>query len=260
MKHILSAILILFLTGCVPVKPIDTKAPRLADGCSKAGTVLSAEIPDQEKGYSYPFRIYLPPCYEKQSDAAYPIIYLIPGRSSGPDTWIANGAIDVTEKLIFDGKIPPTIIVTTQNTDADPQASAIFDRLIPYIESTYRVMTDRSHRAVAGGSLGGIASYRLGFQHPDMFSSVGMFGSGAISGEEKSINTWLNAMTDDNRIRVYLDCGTADPFMLERAEVMTTLLDAAGVKYKFHIGEGAHNYAYWVTNFEEYLLWITQDW
>lgn len=27
-----------------------------------------------------------------------------------------------------------------------------------------------------------------------------------------------------------------------------------------HVGEGGHNYVYWVGNFEMYLKWLTKDW
>ena len=79
----------------------------------------------------------------------------------------------------------------------------------------------RRYRAVAGGSLGGIAAYRLAFQHPDAFSSVGIFSMGAVSDEEKQIKTWLSAVNN--------------------------------------VDSGGPNYTYWSTNFEMYLKWVSQD-
>lgn len=121
-------------------------------------------------------------------------------------------------------------------------------------------MSDRRYRAVAGGSLGGIAAYRLAYQYPDTFFSAGIFGAGAISGEEQQIDEWLSAMTDANRIRVFMDTGDEDILMLDRARVMQSILDEAGVENQLHVGHGGHNYAYWVGNFEMYLKWMTRDW
>jgi len=188
------------------------------------------------------------------------VLYLVPGRSSAPDTWFAPGLAEIVDNLIFSGEISPFIIVTTENTDFDPMAETIYKELIPFVESQYPIMDERRYRAVAGGSLGGIAAYRLAFQYPDTFSSAGIFGAGAISGEEKQIDAWLSAMTDANRTRVFMDTGDEDIFMLDRAEVMKSILDEAGIENQLHVGHGGHNYAYWVSNFEMYLKWMTKDW
>jgi enterochelin esterase-like enzyme len=162
--------------------------------------------------------------------------------------------------MILSGEVPPFLIVATENTDADPMAETIFNELIPAVERQYPLLDDRRYRAVAGGSLGGIAAYRLAFQHPDTFSSAGIFGAGAISGEEKRIDEWLAAMTAANRTRVFMDTGDEDTFMLDRARVMKSILDEAGVQNQLHVGHGGHNYDYWVSNFAMYLRWLTKDW
>lgn len=162
--------------------------------------------------------------------------------------------------MILNHDIPPFIIVTTQNIDNDPLAETIYKDLIPYIESQYPILDDRRYRAVAGGSLGGIAAYRLAFQYPDTFSSAGIFGAGAISGEETRIKEWLSSMHEENHVRVFMDTGDEDPLMLDRAEVMKSMLDEVGIENILHIGHGGHDYAYWVENFEMYLEWLVQGW
>ena len=249
---------ILFLSGCGLGRT--PKPSSLPEGCTTPETIISADLPQPTRGYSYSYRVYLPPCYESESDSHYPILYLIPGRSSSPDSWFVAGLADVVDNMILDKAIPPLIIVTTENIDSDPLAETIYNELIPYIESQYPVIDDRQYHAVAGGSLGGIAAYRLAFQHPKLFSSAGIFGAGAISGEETRINEWLSSINNSHRIRVFMDTGDEDVLMLERAVVMKSMLDEIGIENILHTGHGGHNYAYWIDNFEMYLEWLVKDW
>ncbi len=251
--------LLFLLCGCEPGRPLEPLA-MLLEGCTTPGTIISADLPPPATGSTYSYRVYLPPCYSSESDSRYPVLYLIPGRSSGPDTWFAAGLADVVDRMVLSREIPPLIIVTTQNINDDPTASTIYNELIPHVEGQYPVTGDRQYRAVAGGSLGGIAAYRLVFQHPDTFSSAGIFGAGAISGEEIRINDWLSSIQEEDRIRVFMDSGDEDPLMLERAEVMKSMLDEMGIENVLHTGHGGHEYVYWVGNFEMYLEWLTEDW
>lgn len=221
---------------------------------------MSADLPQPSRGYAYRYQVYLPPCYMAEAESFYPVLYLVPGRSSASGAWFAAGLADIVDHMIWSKEILPFIIVATENTDADPMAATISDELVPIVESQYPILDDKQYHAVAGGSLGGIAAYRLAFQHPDTFSSAAIFGAGAISGEESRIQAWLSAMTDENRVRVFMDTGDEDPLMLERAEVMKSLLDEMDIENQLHTGHGGHNYAYWVDNFEIYLRWLATDW
>jgi enterochelin esterase-like enzyme len=60
----------------------------------------------------------------------------------------------------------------------------LFDDLIPYIESNYRVIADQEHRAMAGLSMGGMQTRSIVIANPDKFSYVGMFSSGTFSPSE----------------------------------------------------------------------------
>jgi len=257
MKWIYATLLVILLWGCTPGP---ARLAALPEGCTAPGEVVRAELPKPKRGYAYSYRVYLPPCFSTDSESHYPVLYLVPGRSSSPDTWFAADLANVVDRLILTKEIPPFIIVTTENTDSDSMAETIYNELIPLVESQYPIMDDRSYRAAAGGSLGGIAAYRLAFQYPEKFSSAGIFGAGAISGEEARINDWLSAMTDANRPRVFMDTGDEDIFMLDRARVMQVMLEEAGIENQLHVGHGGHNYAYWVSNFEMYLKWLTSDW
>jgi enterochelin esterase-like enzyme len=260
MKFTCSLILFATVFALLGCSPRITLLAALKDGCAQPGQVLDREIEKPKRGYPYRFMVYLPPCYSEQTEASYPIFYFIPGNGGYPGIWFSAGINTIADEMILDKKIPPFILVATDSTEDDFEGSIIHDELIPFVESEYRVIKGRQYRAIAGGSLGGITSYRLGLQHPETFSSVGMFGSGAISGEEKQIKVWLVALPLNQRPRFFMNTGEADPLMLERAEVMDSLLDDYFIPHVLYVGDGGHNYNFWATNLETYFLWVAEEW
>jgi predicted alpha/beta superfamily hydrolase len=72
---------------------------------------------------------------------------------------------------------------------AQAQTAAFEDDLIqvviPMIDSSYRTIPDRDHRAMAGLSMGGMQTYQITTNHLDKFSYIGGFsgaGTGFVSG------------------------------------------------------------------------------
>jgi enterochelin esterase-like enzyme len=255
-----SIILVLLLvSACTPSAPV-AETPAEPFACDTGGTTENFTLDDASRGYPYPYSLYLPPCYARDTERVYPILYLVPGRGSGPRTWFAAGAGQVADELILSGRVAPFIMVSTETINDDMYAKTILEELVPVIERTYRVSPERRHHLAAGGSLGGIAAYRMAFRFPEQFASAGMFGCGAISGEEEQIKGWLGSMGKEHKTRVFLNIGFEDPQMLERARIMIDLLDDAQIEHEEVFSTGDHTYAYWLSNFPAYLEWAAQDW
>jgi enterochelin esterase family protein len=251
------AITLLLLVACQsPASgPGEVETP-----CAAPGTVITGQVEESGRGYPYRYAIYLPPCYQATSTTRYPVLYLIPGRSGGPGDWLAAGLARRVDSLIHGGDVPPLVVVSTETTDFDAAGAVILSDLLPAVEREYAIAADRGHRAVAGGSLGGVTAYRLAFSRPDLFSTAGMFGSGLIAGEEEQVEQWLSAMALEERPRVFLNSGEQDTLMLERARVMVALLDGAGLESTLITGPGGHSYEYWLANFPAYLRWLAEGW
>lgn len=260
---LLALLLILTLCACQPAPaPAATTTPTAAPtACAQPGTQQRARFDAATRGWSYSYQIYLPPCYALQPERRYPVIYLLPGRTGGPGQWFAGGAAAASDEAILSGAVPPFILVGTEETSGDGDGNAIFADLVPEIDAAYRTLAERQHRAVAGASLGGSAAYRLAFGHPEHFASAGLFGAGLISGEEARLQAWLDALPAERQPRVFLASGRGgDSLMVQRAEVMATMLTEAGMPPTTLFNEGGHDYAYWVGNWPAYLAWVSADW
>jgi enterochelin esterase-like enzyme len=229
--------------------------------CQQTGTVAYERVDSPVQGFPYDFGVYLPPCYDNHPDQRYPLLYLVPGRSSAPATWFEGaGAVATADRMIAAGEIPPFLMVATSNTDSDAFAEAIQDDLMPYIERTYRAMPDRQHRTVAGGSLGGIAAYRIVFSHPERYAALGIFGSGLVAGEEPRAQAWLAAIPAADKPRVFFNCGFQDDYMLSRARVLIAMLDQYGITHTEIFTDGVHAYSYWAGQVPDFFRWMAAGW
>lgn len=65
-----------------------------------------------------------------------------------------------------------------------------FPDIMNFVESHYRTINDKAHRAIAGLSMGGFHSLYISANYPDKFDYVGLF-SAAINRESKGENTYI---------------------------------------------------------------------
>ena len=242
--------------GSVPATPVATLDP----GCTSDGRLVRDEAPSEVNVLPIAFQVYLPPCYDSQPGRSYPVLYLLHGRGSSEASWFGAGMDVIAESHIRSGDVPPFLLVTPRMVEEDREVDFMLRDVIPYVEGHYRVLGDRRHRAVGGGSLGAIFAVRLALQHPDQFASVAAFGGAAVSGEEEVLRGWIDDIPRDQRPRVLIDIGQQDT-MLFSGQILMDLLDEADYPYRFNSEEGGHTYVYWAGNLDEFALaWIAEDW
>lgn len=131
--------------------------------------------------------VWLPPDYETNSTRRYAVLYMHDGQNIIDPRTSAFGvdwqADETADSLIRSGKIAPFIIVGIYNTadrtkEYSPtrKGAAYSDFLIrtvkPMVDRNYRTMPDREHTAVAGSSMGGLISFMLVWEHPEVFSKA----------------------------------------------------------------------------------------
>jgi len=205
--------------------------------------------------------VYTPPGYDENPEKRYPVLYLLHGNNDTPVGWTMVGKANfIADSLIAEGKLEPLIIVmpfghaVPYSSPPEKRAgnTALFERylleeVIPMVESRYRVLADRDHRALAGLSMGGMQSTEIGLRNLDQFSAIGAF-SGVARAElaeevpepfEKAERT--NEMLD----LLWIACGRQDPRAMERSRRFVAVLDQHGIDHEFVVTEGFHNYAAW---------------
>src|ERR1700752_1771777 len=124
-----------------PLSNISTATQAPLACLTQPGRVETGKLESTNPAQEY--LIYLPPCYDEQTDQRYPVLYLLHGQTYTADQWIRLGAVDALDKLILSRKASPFIIVfpydrywytETGSGFGDRVASA----LIPFIDDHYR--------------------------------------------------------------------------------------------------------------------------
>jgi len=205
--------------------------------------------------------VYTPPDYQKNT-RRYPVLYLLHGSNDTAAGWtMAGNANFVLDNLLADKKLVPMIVVMpwghatpfgTPNNDALFEEYILKD-VIPTVDAKYRVAPGRQNRAIAGLSMGGGQSLRIGLGHLDLFSAVASF-SGAIPNDfETRFADLLKdpAGTNGKLKALWIGCGQQDS-LFSRSKNLSELLTKHDVKHTFRAIEGVHNYTVWRKFLAEY--------
>ena len=236
--------------------------------------------------------VYLPPNYDTQPMVRYPVLYLQHGAGEDETGWIRQGHANfILGNLIAAKNCKAMIIVMaygyarragqapsdfTGKPFGSPEmlkamqdmAAAFVDDviqvLIPYIDSTFRTLSDRDHRAMAGLSMGGMQTFQITLNHLDLFSYIGGFsGAGGmlVLGNRK-----LDPKTDYNGAfadpaafgkkvhLLWLGVGTAEPERMRAGlQRLHASLDDAKIQHVFYESPGTdHEWQTWRRDLKDF--------
>jgi enterochelin esterase-like enzyme len=247
-------------------------AARLCD--EDTGALLSVDkfyssIADENLRY----KVYVPPCYS-QTQARYPVVYLLHGAGSTEQQWSKLGVTDALDQGLASGALPPMILVMpymgsigAQNIfpPAPSYASVISDEIVPAIDRDFCTWSNRAHRAIGGISRGGFWTFSVGLTHPDLFGILGghsaFFDDGSSPATANPLELALNdPALPGAGLRIYLDNGASDQ-SAPAIELFSSRLSARGIQHTYTINPvGGHDDDYWSAHLSEYLTFYGRDW
>lgn len=237
--------------------------------------------------------VYLPPAYDTKHNERYPVLYLQHGGGEDETGWIKQGHANfILDNLIASKTAKPMILVmaygyarragyvapdltgkpfgSPEMMQAMQEMSQTFEDdltqvLVPYIDSNFRTIADREHRAMAGLSMGGMQTFQVTFNHLDMFSYIGGFsGAGGMSmmrGDQTwDMKTVFNGALADpaafaRRVHLlWLGVGTEEPAMIHAGIVkLHTALEDAKVQHIFYESPGtSHEWQTWRRDLKDF--------
>lgn len=243
-----------------------------------AGKIEFSSMPSEILGVDREFAVYLPKSYQNNPDKKYPVLYLLHGGGDTHSAWPEKGGLEAAANQIIDSKESAEMIIVC------PEAGKIhmnyfndsewryedyfFEELIPYIESNYRAIPDKNHRAVAGLSMGGGGTLVYAQHHPEMFAAAF-----AMSGYLYRMNLSFLDPNDpetekrqqiverNNAVKLlqgaseekvkqlktvdwFIDCGDDDFTFTPNMEFIAALKEQ-GIPYQLRVRDGGHTWEYW---------------
>jgi glycosidase/predicted alpha/beta superfamily hydrolase len=195
---------------------------------------------------SRPVEVWLPPGYDENPAARYPVIYMHDGQNVftngtgyGGSTWETDRAM---QKLLTTKTAPPAIIVGIWNTGlgrypeymprkavtadtvalfkngptmpaasirSDAYLKFIVEELKPFVDRTYRTRPDRAHTSVMGSSMGGLISAYALCEYPEIFGGAGCVSTHWPTGDGAVIDYLAQHLPKPGTHKLWFDYGTA---------------------------------------------------
>jgi enterochelin esterase-like enzyme len=229
--------------------------------------------------------VYLPPKYDEETKTRHPVLYLQHGGGEDETGWIRQGKANfILDNLIAAGRATPMIVVmaygyarragqsapdlagrpfgSPEAMKAMQEMTAAFEAdvteaLIPFVDSTFRTIPDRDHRAMAGLSMGGMQTFQVTLNHLDLFSHIGGFSGAAgplvLGGQKLDPKTAYNGVFADpaafaKKVHLlWLGVGTVEPERMRTGiQGLHTSLGEANIQHVYYESPGTdHEWQTW---------------
>ena len=133
--------------------------------------------------------VYLPPSYTSNPDKRFPVLYMLHGFTDTDSQWFGwedhwINLQDVIEESIAEGLSKEMIVVMpnaynrfkgsmyANSATIGDWETFVAKELVEYVDANYRTLPKKESRGLAGHSMGGYGTLRLGMKFPEVFSSI----------------------------------------------------------------------------------------
>lgn len=258
-----------------------------------SGSIEHCSMSSYTLGVNKDFSVYLPNGYE-ESGNPYPVLYLLHPAGGTHEIWISMGQLpQIADDAIRSGMILPMIIVIPDASGEEEyhlgkhlgffsvpgwDYEAYFhNEFIPLIDSTYRTLADKKHRAITGVSMGGEAAISYAQKHPDIYGAScaisGIVGHPEQSQMAQTDKDYADSLIANNptefvkdaspevieklkSVKWYTDCGDNDFFYQGNIEFFLEMKNK-GIPIDYRMRSGVHSWYYWVTGLAPILHFIS---
>jgi len=155
--------------------------------------------------------VYLPPSYASDPNRHYPVLYMLHGFTDDDSKWFGweqhwINLQSVIDSALAEGKTKEMIVVmpnaynrfkgsmySSSVTIGDWETFAAKE-LVAFIDANYRTIPKAESRGLAGHSMGGYGTIRLGMKHPDVWSAIYMLSACCMDGAVSANTEFMSSV------------------------------------------------------------------
>lgn len=145
--------------------------------------------------------VYLPPSYATEPARRYPVVYFLHGYGLTAEGFVGFAGLPAAADTAVAGDAREMIIVlpdaytkysgsmySSSPTTGDWEAYVAED-LVGYIDAHYRTIPKRESRGLAGHSMGGYGTVRIGMKRPGVFAALYAMSACCLMNRAPSLET-----------------------------------------------------------------------
>jgi enterochelin esterase-like enzyme len=199
----------------------------------------SGDITHPLEAGGHQVRVYQPPGYDENTLKRYPVLYMhdgtnlfFPREAFMGATWQVEQTMDmlddmnVIDKVIVVGIYAGDRMNEFTKPGYEDYGRSLVSGLKPFIDGGFRTLGDPGNTAVMGSSLGGVVSFYLGWQYPEVFGQAACLSS-TFGYKDDLFDRVRNE--PKRGVRFYLDSGWPDD-NYENTQSMRDLLANRGYR------------------------------
>ncbi|MFC5193684.1 alpha/beta hydrolase-fold protein [Algoriphagus aquatilis] len=133
--------------------------------------------------------VYLPPSYASNPDKRFPVLYMLHGFTDTDSQWFGwekhwINLQDVIEQSLAEGLSKEMIVVMpnaynrfkgsmyANSVTIGDWETFVTQELVRYVDANYRTIPTKESRGLAGHSMGGYGTLRLGMKNSEVYSAI----------------------------------------------------------------------------------------
>ena len=240
------------------------------------GTVSKVWYNSPTAGLTRRMTVYTPAGCET-SGKRYPVLYLLHGAGGDENAWSELGrAAQIADNLIAQGKAEPMIIVMPNGNGAQKAVPGEYENsmqkpsfqnrrtmdgaiekafpkdVVGYVDSHFRTIADKNHRAISGLSMGGFHTIYISANNPDMFGYIAPMSAAINRQSRNQQQPEIYQNLEEKMVKLFekkpklylISIGKTD-FLYQDNVNFRKMLDQHGCKYEYYETDEGHIWANW---------------
>lgn len=215
-----------------------------------------------------------------KKDEHIPVLYLLHGYMGDYSDWVRLSNL---ERYLFDKRL--IVVMPSANNsyyndlaNSDQKYETYISKELPdYIESLFNLSCEKTHRYIAGLSMGGYGALKIALKNSERYEKVGSFSGaldvdrfssfdkarapmflhifdGPVSNTSNDIFHLLD-LPIKSKLDFFISCGTKDVFYPDAIRLKEKL-DEKGLVYTYFELPLGHEWAFWDESIKRLLNWL----